>query len=716
MNNEKHIKYNVDKDGIAFVTWDVADSPVNIMNESTIPEFFSSINKAIDDDAVKGIVINSAKNDFIAGGDLKWFLNYDKSKQEFFDMLMQTHINLRKMETCGKPVVAAINGLALGGGCEIALACHYRIMANDPKNRIGLVECSVGLIPGAGGTQRFLRMIGVQKTIQYITQSKKLTAEQALKDGLVDAICGLEEDINSKAKNWILTRGTSEQPWDNKKFKVPGTPFGVGQISGVNEFFSVSNAMAYKTTHGNLPHIKNLLSTIYYGGPCNIDKALEIELRYFVATLYSKETKNIIRSSFMFINDAAKGKSKPKGYDSVSFKKVGVIGAGMMGAGIAYVNAKAGLDVVLKDVSLAKAESGKDYVKKQEEEKLKNGLTTDFKMNALLQKIQPSESENDLSPCDLIIEAVFENEKLKNSVTIETEKVIRNEVIYASNTSTIPITKLAEASLRPDKFIGLHFFSPVEKMPLVEVIVGKETSEKTLAAAIDYVTFIGKVPIIVNDGRGFFTSRVFGKYVNEGIAMLTEGIPPAVIENVAKKIGMPVGPLAISDEVNLKLMLAIMSEDPNLTAHEIQLKNTLIAIVDIHGRTGKKEGKGFYEYPKNEKKSIWKEWANIYPPQSSYNEEEVGRRLLFAMVIDSYKCLDSGVLREPKDADVGSILGLGFPIHTGGVMSYIDYIGAAEFALYSEKLEHKYGERFKLPESLKERIEKAGTNRVFYKN
>lgn len=714
--NSKHIKYSVDKDGIAFVTWDVADSPVNIMNEDTMAEFFSILKKAIDDDAVKGIVINSAKKDFIAGGDLKWFLNYDKSKRECFDMLMQTNTNLREMEKCGKPVVAAINGLALGGGCEVALACHHRIMSSHPKSQIGLVECSVGLFPGAGGTQRFLRMMGPQKTIQYITQSQKLTAEQALKDGLVDAVCTPEEDLNLLAKNWILNTGTMEQPWDNKRFKVPGTPLGVGQVSGISEFFSVANAMAYKTTHGNLPHIKNVLSAIYYGAACHIDKALEIEARYFVDTLFSKETKNIIRASFLFINDAAKGKSKPKGYDYASFKKVGVIGAGMMGAGIAYVNAKAGIDVVLKDLNLSKAENGRNYVKAQEQKKLEKGLTTEAKIEVLLQKIQASDSDADLANCDLIIEAVFENEKLKNVVTKETEKVISEDVIYASNTSTIPISHLAKASERPDKFIGLHFFSPVEKMPLVEVIVGKETSDKTLAAAIDYVIAIRKVPIIVNDGRGFFTSRVFGKYVNEGIAMLTEGIPPAVIENVAKKIGMPLGPLAVSDEVNLQLMLAIMSEDPNLTTHEIQMKDTLLTIIEVHGRTGKKEGKGFYDYPKNEKKSIWKEWVTIYPQQTDFDEEEIGRRLLFSMVIDSYKCLDSGVIREPKDADVGSILGLGFPVHTGGVMSYIDYVGASEFALYSEKLALKYGERFALPDSLKERIEKAGNGRVFYNN
>jgi len=711
-----HIKYKVDNDGIAFVTWDVANSPVNIMNETTMPEFFTAINQAINDEKVKGIVINSAKNDFIAGGDLKWFLNYDKSRQECFEMLMETNRNLRLLETCNKPVVAAINGLALGGGCEVALACHYRIMNNNPKNKIGLVECSVGLFPGAGGTQRYLRILGPQKTIQYITQSKKLSAEQALKDGLVNGICGDGEDINALAKEWILTRGTCEQPWDHKKFKVPGTPVGIGQTSGVDEFFSVSNALAYKTTHGNLPHIKNVLSAIYYGASCHIDKALEIEARYFVDTLFSKETKNIIRSSFVFIGDAAKGKSKPKGYEVVSFKKIGVLGAGMMGAGIAYVSAKSDLDVVLKDVSIENAKRGKEYANTQEQKLLKNGLTSEEKIAALLQKIQPSNSVDDLADCDLIIEAVFENEKLKNAVTKETEAVIGTAVIYATNTSTIPISKLAEASSKSAQFIGLHFFSPVDKMPLVEIIMGKETSEKTLAAAVDFVIKIRKVPIVVNDGRGFFTSRVFGKFVNEGITMLTEGIPPAVIENVAKKIGMPVGPLAISDEVNLKLMLDIMSEDPTLTTHEISLKNTVAGIVETHHRTGKKEGKGFYDYPTNEKKSIWKGWEKIYPPQSDFDEEEVGKRMLFAMVIDAYKCLDSGVIREPKDADVGSILGLGFPIHTGGVMSYIDYIGAEAFGLYSEKLAQKYGERFKLPESLKTRIQEAGNNRVFYKN
>lgn len=711
----QHIKYNVDNDGIAFITWDVANSSVNIMNEVTVAEFFDVVNGAIADDNVKGLVINSAKRDFIAGGDLKWFLNYDKSKEDYFNNMMKTHQHMRKLETCGKPVVAAINGLAIGGGCEIALTCHHRIMSNNPKNRIGLVECSVGLFPGAGGTQRYLRMLGIQKTIQYITQSTKLTAEQALNEGLVDQICSDSDDINALAKEWILTVGNTEQPWDNKRFKIKGTPVGIGQVSGVNEFFSVSNAMAYKTTHGNMPHIKNAISAIYHGASCSLDSALEVEARYFVDTLFSKETKNIIRSSFIFIGDASKGKSKPEGYDKVSYKKVGILGAGMMGAGIAYVSAKAGMDVVLKDVSIEGAEKGKSYTDQIETKKLQKGRTTEEKKQALLDKIHATDQVSDLAACDLVIEAVFENEKLKNTVTKETEAVIGKDVIYSSNTSTIPITKLAEASSKPDKYIGLHFFSPVDKMPLVEVIVGKKTSEETLAAAIDYVTQIRKVPIVVNDGRGFFTSRVFGKYVQEGIAMLSEGVPPAVIENVAKKIGMPVGPLAVTDEVNIQLILDVLSEDPDLTQHEIKLQKTITDIVSTHGRKGKKEGKGFYDYPANGKKTIWEGWSDIFPPQADYDEVEVGRRLLFAMVIDSYKCLDSGVLKEPKDADIGSILGLGFPIHTGGVMAYIDYVGKDEFASYAESLESKYGERFKLPESLKQRIKEAN-NRVFYKN
>lgn len=712
----QHIKYSIDADGIAFITWDVANSPVNIMNETTVSEFFSTVDKAISDDAVKGIVVNSAKRDFIAGGDLKWFLNFDKSKEECFEMMMTTHRAMRQMEISSKPIVAAMSGLALGGGVEIALACNYRIMTDHPSNKMGLVECSVGLFPGAGGTQRFLRLLGPRKTIEYITQSRKLSAAQALKDKLVNQICAPDDDINALAKEWILKNPEVKQPWDERGFMVPGTPNGIGQVSGLTEFYSVSNAMAYKTTHGNMPHIKNVLSALYYGSSTGIDKALEIEARYFVDTLFSKETKNIIRASFIFIGDAAKGKAKPQGFEQKTFKKIGVLGAGMMGSGIAYVSAKAGLDVVLKDVSKEGAERGKAYAANLEQQKLESGRTTQEKSEAVLNHIIPSDTIEDLKDCDLIIEAVFENEQLKNRVTKETEAVIRPEVIYASNTSTIPISTLAKASSKSDKFIGLHFFSPVDKMPLVEVIVGKETSDETLATAIDYVIKIRKIPIVVNDGRGFFTSRVFGKFVNEGITMLTEGIPPAVIENVAKKIGMPVGPLAISDEVNLKLMLDIMSEDPNLSDFEKELEKTLTNIVTTYQRTGKKEGKGFYEYPKGAKKHLWKEWSTIYPVQEEYDEEEIGRRLLFAMVIDAYKCLDSGVLKEPKDADVGSILGLGFPIHTGGVMSYIDFIGAQQFKEYAAFLTRKYGERFQLPESLQQRIENAGTGRVFYKN
>lgn len=712
----KHIKYQTDTDGIAYITWDVANSAVNILNTETLSEFFTQVNQALADDKVKGVVINSAKQDFISGGDLKWFLNYNQSKTECFDMLMQTNHMFRKIETGGKPFVAAINGMALGGGLELALACHHRIMAAHPKNKVGLVECSVGLFPGAGGTQRFLRMLGPKKTIEYITQSKTFKAEHALNEGIIDQLAQPTDNINAMAKQWILTNGNTQQPWDDKRFLVPGTPVGMGQISGVTEFFSVGNAMAYKTTHGNMPHIKNVLSAIYHGATCDIDNALEIEARYFTDTLFTKETKNIIRSSFVFINEAAKGKTKPQGFDKASYTKIGVVGAGMMGAGIAYVSAQAGLEVVLKDISTENAEKGKDYSRKLLNKQIEKGRTTAQNADAILNKIFPTDKSNDLVDCDLIIEAVFENEKLKNTVTQEVENVIDKHIIFASNTSTIPITSLAKASARPDKFIGLHFFSPVDKMPLVEIIKGAETTEETLAKAIDFVIKIRKVPIVVNDGRGFFTSRVFTKYVNEGITLLAEGVPPAVIENVARKIGMPVGPLAVSDEVNLKLMLDIMSQNPNLTDDEKALQNTINTIVEIHQRTGKKEGRGFYEYPQKARKYLWPEWNTIFEQQPSFDEEEIGRRMLFAMVIEAYKCLDTGIIQQPKDADVGSILGLGFPIYTGGVMAYIDYVGAEKFAQYSKKLTQKYGQRFQMPASLKNKIEQAQTGRIFYTN
>lgn len=708
----KHFKYTVDNDGIAFVTWDVENLPVNVMNTEVNLEFFEVAGKALEDENIKGIVINSAKKDFIVGGDLKWFLTMNVTREDFFEGVMKTNKFLRRLETSGKPVVAAINGLALGGGLEIALACHHRIMDNQPKSRVGLVECSVGLFPGAGGTQRYLRIMGPQKTIQYITQSTKLPAEKALKEGLVNEIAAPEE-LNEKAKQWILANPNPMQPWDDKHFKVPGTPNGIGQIPGVSEFYSVSNTMLYNKTHGNLPYFKNLMNAIFQGSGCHIDNALEVEARYFVDTVFNDVTKNIIRTGFFAINDANKGKAKPTGFEKKEFKKVGVLGAGMMGAGIAYVTVKAGIDVVLKDVTIEDAEKGKAYTQKIEGRKLAKGRTTQEAIDGLLSKIHTTEKVEDLKDCDIIIEAVFENEKLKNQVTKETEVVIKDNVVYGSNTSTIPITTLAKGSERPANFIGIHFFSPVDKMPLVEIIVGEKTSDETLAAVIDYVIKIRKTPIVVNDGRGFFTSRVFGQYTSEGVAMLSEGIPPAVIENVAKKIGMPVGPLAVSDEVTQQLMLDIMSENPNLSDFEKELQTTLKKIVNDYGRAGKKTGKGFYEYPKEGKKHLWKEWNTIFPVSKEFDEEEVGRRLLFAMTADTCRCLDEGVLQDPKDGDIGSILGLGFPIYTGGVLSYIDFIGGQEFLSYSKKLTTKHGKRFKLPESIEKRIVEAGNGRVF---
>ena len=419
----KHFKYTVDNDGIAFVTWDVANSPVNVMDTAINLEFFAAAGKALEDENVKGIVINSAKRDFIVGGDLKWFLNMDISREEFFEVVMRTNKFLRRLETSGKPVVATINGLALGGGLEVALACHHRIMDNQPKSRVGLVECSVGLFPGAGGTQRYLRIMGPQKTFQYILGSTKLTAEKALKEGLIDEIAA-PEDLDKKAKEWILANPNPVQPWDVRGFQVPGTPNGIGQVPGVTEFYSFNNTMAYKQTHGNMPNIKNLLNAVYHGSSCAIDNALEVEGRYFVDTIFAEETKNVIRTGFFAIGDAAKGKVKPKGFDKKEFKKVGVLGAGMMGAGIAYQSAKSGLDVVLKDVSIEGAEKGKSYVQKAEGRKLAKGRTTQEKIDVISNRIKATDNAADLKDCDIIIEAVFENEDLKNKLLKKQKRLL----------------------------------------------------------------------------------------------------------------------------------------------------------------------------------------------------------------------------------------------------------------------------------------------------
>lgn len=708
--NNKIVRVEVDSDGIAVLTIDMQELPTNVMNAESTPAIYGAAMETVGNPEVKGLVITSAKRDFFAGGDLKWMLGLTEP-EDVFKGLNEGNEAMRALETCGKPVVAAINGNALGGGYEIPLGCHYRIAVNDSRIRIGLPETQLGLIPGAGGTQRLPRIVGIQKSLELILQGKTMNPEKALKTGLVDHLVNAKEELVPAAKQWILDVGNAVQPWDKKGFKVPG---GAVMSPQGGQTFAGGIAMTMQKTKGNYPNAQFAMSAIFEGLLLPIDKALVTEARYFTKAVFSKEARNIIRTGFFNVNKANKGAARPKEIEKYELKKIGVLGAGMMGAGIAYVTAKSGLEVVLKDVSDENAERGKDYSRKLVHKAQSKGRLSKEKGDVLLDKIKTTTDPNDVADCDLVIEAVFEKRELKYQVTKETEAVLSKDKIYASNTSTLPITGLAEASERPENFIGLHFFSPVDKMPLVEIIMGEKTSDYALAAAIDYVMKIRKTPIVVNDSRGFFTSRVFSTFTSEGIDMLTEGIPAALIENAAKDVGMPVGPLAVTDEVNIGLAFKIGKQ----TELDTGIKNNrpsakvIQQFVEELDRPGKKEGKGFYEYPEKGKKHLWDGLAELFPVKEDHLDyETVKKRLLHIQALETVRCLEEGVLRAKEDGDVGSLMGFGFPPYTGGAISYIDYVGIKTFVAECEDFANRFGERFKPTDKLKQM---AAEGRGFY--
>ncbi|MEZ4849838.1 MAG: 3-hydroxyacyl-CoA dehydrogenase NAD-binding domain-containing protein [Bacteroidia bacterium] len=611
------------------------------------------------------------------------------------------HQAIRMIETSGKPFVAAINGNALGGGMELCLTCHYRIALNNPKIKLGFPEIKVGLFPGGGGTAKVPYLMGLQTGLMYLLQGTEASPEKALKDGLIDALEDTSEEVMAAARLWILENPHPVQPWDNRKHRIPGgglmTPGGAQIMVG-----AIGNVR--KLTHGNYPAAQYVLSVVHDGLQVTIDRALEIEARYFTKVLQTKEAKHMIRTGFMEMQAARKGKARPKGYDKYEIKKVGMLGAGMMGAGIAYVSARAGMDVVLKDVTVGGAEKGKDYSRKLFEGRIAKGRSTKEEMETVLGRIHPTNDPNAVADCDLVIEAVFENPDLKFKVTKETEAVLPPDKIYASNTSTIPITQLAKASDRPENFIGLHFFSPVDKMPLVEVIVGEKTNNRAIAAAIDYTVAIRKIPIVVNDSRGFYTSRTFGTYPSEALFLLEEGVPAAMIENIAKTKGMAVGPLAVLDEVSLTLSLHVYESDPspNKPAYYTRSYELTKKLVKEYGREGKKIGKGLYDYPQGGKKRLWPKLAEIFNSNpDALDRETIAKRILHRQAIEAYRCLDEGVLRSVSDGDIGSILGWGFPFYTGGALSYIDFVGIQQFVAECDDFAERFGERFKVPDSLR---------------
>ncbi|MBL8490860.1 MAG: enoyl-CoA hydratase/isomerase family protein [Rhodocyclaceae bacterium] len=702
------INYSLDSDGIATLEWDLPGRPQNVLNAQTYGAFYEAMNKAIGDPGVKGILVTSAKKDFIAGGDLEMLLAW-KGAGDIFDGSMTYHRTMRAFEKCGKPIACAMNGSALGGGLELALCCHYRVAADNPKARYGFPEVTLGLLPGGGGTQRAPRLAGIQASAPLLVEGKRIKAQEAAKIGLINAVVPSGEE-KAAARAWLLGDGRKEplQPWDRKGYKIPGggvmTPMGM-------QTFMAGNAMLREKTCGNYPAPVAILSCVYEGLQTDIDTGLKVEARYFANLVAGSVSKNMIRSLFFGLNDARKLKSRPAGVAAQKYTRIGMLGAGMMGAGIAYSTAMAGIEVVLLDTTLEAAEKGKAYSRRLLEKEVAKGRRTQEAAEVVLARIRPTADYGDLAGCDLVIEAVFESRSIKADVTRKTEAVIADKAIFASNTSTLPISGLAEASSRPANFIGLHFFSPVEKMPLVEIIVGAKTSDETLARSMDYVAAIGKTPIVVNDSRGFYTSRVFGTYVSEGMALLEEGVAPALIDKAGLIAGMPVGPLALADEVSIELVHKIASQTKaDLGNQYVERPADRVAarMVDGLGRLGRKSGHGFYEYPADGRKRLWSGLAEQFPVKADQpTVEEIVERLVAIQSVETVRCLEEKVLRSPIDADVGAILGWGYPPFRGGPIGWIHTVGIGEFVATCNRLAERNGDRFRAPSRLVEMAEKG---------
>ena len=704
------IKYQVSSDKIVTLLMDAPDGKVNIMDHAFHDSIKAMASKVAQENGLKGVIFASAKSTFFAGGDLKRLSQVTKAQAgEFFEGLEEMKASFRKIEKLGVPVVAAINGTALGGGFEICLSTHYRVCVNSPSIQLGLPEVTLGLLPGAGGVTRMVRLIGIEKSLPLLMEGKKLRPEAAKELGLIDELVEGPDDLMAAAVKWIRANPKMAQPYDDKKYKIPG---GTPSNPKVAMKLPVAPAMLMKKTKGCYPAPEKILACAVEGAQVDFDTALRIESRYLTELVTGQVAKNTINTFWFQLNEVNAGKSRPSEPAQALTKKVGIIGAGMMGAGIAYAAATRGVEVVLKDTEQDKADKGKAYTQKILGKRLKKGTINQEKIDKTLSMIKATTDVKDFEGCDLVIEAVFENRELKATVTKETESVMMADGVFASNTSTLPITGLAEASSRPEKFIGLHFFSPVDKMPLVEIIRGEKTSDETLAKAFDFVLQIKKTPIVVNDSRGFFTSRVFGTFTNEGAAMLGEGQNPSSIEQAALQSGMPVGPLAISDEVSLSLQVRIHQQTKKdlKAAGQEYVAHPADAVVDqmvAVGREGRAAGSGFYEYPKEGKKHLWSGLTKEFPQKAQIPFQDMKDRMLFIQAIETVRCLEEGVLTSIRDANIGSIFGIGFAAWSGGAIQFINQYGVKEFAVRALELQKAYGERFSPPKLLMEKAEKG---------
>jgi 3-hydroxyacyl-CoA dehydrogenase/enoyl-CoA hydratase/3-hydroxybutyryl-CoA epimerase len=719
-----NFKWDQDADGIVTLTWDVPGRSMNVLTGSGIGDLVKAAEKVASDASITGLVVTSGKTTgFCAGAALDEMegtaegsglktMTPEEAIAARYQGVMRFHNALRKLETCGKPVAAAINGLALGGGLEVTLACHYRVVSDNPRVQLGLPEAKVGLLPGGGGTQRLPRLLGAMAALPLILQGQSVDPQKALGLKLVNAVAPAN-GVVANAKAWIKSKPDATQPWDKKDFKIPGGgPFSAGG----SQVFTMGNSMLRKESYGNYPAQRYIMSCVYEGIQVPIDAGLRIEARYFSKLLMDPASRNMIRSLFLSMQDLGKGARRPQNEPKTDVKTLGVLGAGVMGAGIAYVSAVAGIDVVLLDTTIEKANAGRDHAAQIIDRQIEKGRSTPEKKAEILGRIHPTADFADLKAIDFLVEAVFEDRAVKADATKKACAVMHKSAVFGSNTSTLPITGLAEASDRPESFIGVHFFSPVDRMGLVEIIMGKQTNAHALATAIDFVQKIKKTPIVVNDSRGFYTSRCVGTFPGEGIAMLMDGIHPAMIENVARMAGMPMGPLELMDSIGIDTGLKVRRQtkkDLGITTTDPS-EDFFVWIVEKSNRPGRKTGKGFYDYDaKGKRLRLWPDLLSYKGGhwRTDADVDELKARFLTIQALEAARCFEEGVITDPRDADVGAILGWGYAPFTGGPISYIDTIGAAAFVKRCDEFAAKFGERFKPNKLLRDM---AAKNDTFY--
>jgi 3-hydroxyacyl-CoA dehydrogenase/enoyl-CoA hydratase/3-hydroxybutyryl-CoA epimerase len=720
--NLTNFRFETDADGIALVTLDAPGRSMNVITPEVIAEMSKIVDAITNDAAIKGAVVAYGKD--TAGADLSMVKSASdeyarRAKTEgkeaamraFVDQVRELSAIFRRLETCGKPAAAAISGLCLGGGFELALACHYRIVADSEKTRVGLPEIKVGIFPGGGGTQRVARLMPTPDALQMLLKGDQIRPAAAKKMGLVHEVAPAGEII-ALAKAWVKANPNAKAPWDDPKFKPPS-----GKVYSPQGMmiWPPANAIYRRETYDNYPAAKAVLKSVFEGLQLLMDLALAVESKHFANVLLSKEAAAMIRSLFLSMGELNKGARRPTNVPPTNLRKVGVLGAGLMGGGIAYVSALAGLDVVLIDRDQESADKGKAYSDKLVSSQVAKGRAKTADKEALLARITATADYAKLKGCDLIVEAVFEDRAVKEEATKKAQGIVGPDVVFTSNTSTLPISSLAGTSLKPELFIGMHFFSPVDKMMLTEIIMGEKTGAKALATAMDFVRAIKKTPIVVNDCRGFYVNRCVGKYMVEAHAMAMEGVPPAMIENAAKMAGMPVGPLALNDEVGIDLSWRILQAakaDLGAGAVNPAQEKLIEAMVVKEGRFGRKNGKGFYDYPANGPKSLWPGLGKIVGQRLDPDDvrvKDLKDRFLFTVALEAARCMEEGIVTDPREADLGSILGFGYAPYSGGALSFIDGLGLKAFVARAKELAAKYGPQFEPGARLLQMAERGET-------